>query len=119
MKYYTTENKLSSGGAFTARVVTDKTYTEDDLIDKILSKRNIVSRPDLRGVISALKETIVEIVREGSSLNLSWLKMSYSMKGNFASDDAVRDPQRNPVRCLPTCFRKSNWNVLRILTSAR
>ena len=97
MKYYTTQNRLNDDGTFNARVVTNKTYTEDELIDKILRKRNIVSRPDLRGVISALKETIVEIVSEGNGLNLPWLKLSYSMKGNFATDDAVRNPDSHPL----------------------
>jgi hypothetical protein len=97
MKYYTTENKLTGDGKFTARVITDKNYTEDELIDKMLRKRNIVSRPDLRGVISALKETVVEIVREGNGLNLPWLKIGYSMKGNFDTPDTVRSPDRNPL----------------------
>ena len=97
MKYYTTENKLTGDGSFNARVVTDKNYTEDELIDKMLKKRNIVSRPDLRGVISALKETVLEIVSEGNGLNLPWLKLSYSMKGNFDADDAARNPDRHPL----------------------
>jgi hypothetical protein len=68
MKYYTTENKLTNDGSYSARVLANRTYTEDELIDKMLRKRNIVSKPDLRGVMSALKETIVEIVEEGSNL---------------------------------------------------
>ena len=78
MKYYTTENKLTDDGSFSARVLIDIAYNEDELIDKMLRKRNITSKPDLRGVMSALKETIVEIVEEGNGLNLSWLKLGRS-----------------------------------------
>ena len=97
MKYYTTENKLTADGSYNARVLVDRTYTENELIDKLLRKRNIVSKPDLRGVISALKETIAEIVEEGNGLKLSWLRLGYSMKGNFAEAEAIRDPDRNPL----------------------
>ena len=56
MKYYTTENRLTEDGSYSARVLVEKTYTENELVNKMLLKRNIVSKPDLRGVISALKE---------------------------------------------------------------
>ena len=97
MKYYTTENKLTNDGSYSARVLVDRTYTEDELIDKMLRKRNIVSKPDLRGVMSALKETLVEIVEEANNLNLSWLKLGYSMKGRFETAETARDPDRNPL----------------------
>lgn len=97
MRYYTTENKLTNDGSYSARVLASRTYTEDELIDKMLHKRNIVSKPDLRGVISALKETIAEIVEEGSGLNLSWFKLGYSMKGRFNTAETVRDPNKHPL----------------------
>ena len=73
MNYYTIPNKLTNDGSHSARVLVDKTYTEDELIDKILSKRTIVSKPDLEGVISALKETLIDIVKEGNGLNLPFM----------------------------------------------
>lgn len=97
MRYYTTENKLTADGSYSARVLVDRTYTEDDLIDKMLLKRNIVSKPDLRGVFSAMKETIAEIVEEGNGLNLSWLKLGYSMKGRYATAETARDPEKHPL----------------------
>ena len=97
MQYYTTENKLTDDGNYTARVIVNKTYTEDEVIDKLLRKRNIISEPDLRGVMSALKDTFVEIVREGSGLNLPWMKSSFSMKGNFRTANAQRDPEQNTL----------------------
>lgn len=97
MEYYTTENKLTNDGSFTARVLVNKAYTEDEVIEKLLRKRNIVSKPDLLGVMSALKDTFVDIIREGNGLKLSWLKLSFSMKGNFPTANAQRDPERNPL----------------------
>ena len=97
MKYYTTENKLTNDGSYTARVLVDKTYDEDELIDAILETRNIVSKPDLKGVFAAMRETIIRIVKRGDGLNLSWLKLGYSMRGRFSSQEAVRDPDRQPL----------------------
>ena len=97
MKYYTTKNKLTDDGSYTARVLVNKTYTEDEVIDKLLRKRNLVSKPDLRGVMSALKDTFVDIIREGNGLNLSWMKLNFSMKGNFSTANAQRDPERNSL----------------------
>ena len=88
MQYYTIENKLTGGGNYTARVIVNKIYTEDEVIDKLLRKRNLVSKPDLRGVMSALKDTFVDIVREGNGMNLSWMKLNFSMKGNFQTANA-------------------------------
>ena len=97
MKYYTIENKLTNDGNYTARVLVNRTYSEDELIDEILETRNIVSKPDLKGVFSAMQETLIRLVKNGNGLNLPWLKLSYSMKGNFADADASRDPDRNPL----------------------
>ena len=97
MKYYIVENKLTEDGSYNARVLVGKTYNENELIDEILETRNIVSKPDLKGVFAAMRETIIRIVKQGNGLNLSWLKLGYSMKGNFATFDAVRDPDRHPL----------------------
>ena len=97
MRYYITENKLTEDESYNARVLVDKTYTEDELIDAILETRNIVSKPDLKGVFAAMQETILRIVKQGNGLNLSWLKLGYSMKGSFAAPDEVRDPNRHPL----------------------
>ena len=97
MDYYLIPNKLTDDGSYSARIVAGRSYTEDELIDKILSKRNIVSRPDLEGVMAALEEALVEIIEEGNCLNLSWLKLSYGMKGRFDSINTRRNPADHPL----------------------
>ena len=97
MQYYTTENKLTDDGSYNARVLVNRTYTEDELIDEILETRNIVSKPDLKGVFAAIQETLTRLVKNGNGLNLSWLKLGFSMKGTFATEGTVRDPDKNPL----------------------
>jgi hypothetical protein len=110
MKYYTTKNMLTNDGSYIARVVVNKIYTEDEIIDKVLKKRNLVSKPDLRGVMSALKDTFVDIIKEGNGMNLPWMKVSFSMKGNFKAADTQRDPEQNPLEV--------NLNAGSLLTDA-
>lgn len=97
MDYYLIPNTLANDGSYIARPVVKGTYTEAELIDKILSKRNIISKPDLEAIIAALKETLAEIIKEGKGLNLPWLKLSYSIKGTFATDDSPRNAIDHPL----------------------
>lgn len=92
MDYYLIPNTLADDGSYIARVVAGKSYTERDLIDLILSERNVVSRPDLEAVMTALKEAMVKVVQAGGILNLSWLKFDYSIKGYFPEVDARLKP---------------------------
>lgn len=97
MQYYTIENKLTDDGSYNARVLVNRTYDEDELIDEILETRSIVSKTDLKGVFAAIQETLIRIVKNGNGLNLPWLKLSFSMKGNFPSEETVRDPDEHPL----------------------
>ena len=102
MDYYLIPNTLAKDGSYIARLVADKSYTEDELIDRMLRKRNIVSRPDLETMIDAMKETLDEIVKEGKGLNLPWLKLSYGMKGIFATSDTTQNPTDHPLEISVT-----------------
>ena len=97
MDYYLIPNTLADDGSYIARVVAGKSYTENDLIDLILSERNMISRPDLECAMAALEEAIVKVVQEGNSLNLSWVKLGYGMKGRFAAIDTKRKPDDHPL----------------------
>ncbi len=97
MNYYLIPNTLADDGSYIARVVSGKVYTQGDLIDLILSERNIISRPDLEAMMAAQEEAIVKIVREGNSLHLPWVRFSYGMKGRFAKIGAKRNPDEHPL----------------------
>ncbi len=97
MDYYLIPNTLADDDSYIARVVAGKSYTECQLIDLILSERTMLSRPDLEATMAALEEAIVKIVRDGNSLNLSWMKLGYSIKGRFATIDTKRKPDDHPL----------------------
>jgi len=97
MDYYLIPNTLADDGSYMARVVAGKSYTSSDLIDRVLSERNLLSRPDLEGAMAALEEAIVRIVQEGNSLNLPWLKLGYAMKGRFEGSYTKRNPENHPL----------------------
>ena len=97
MDYYLIPNTLAGDGSYIARVVAGKSYNEHDLIDLILSERNMLSRPDLEASMAAQEEAIIKIVRSGNSLNLPWLKFGYGMKGRFATINEKRNPADHPL----------------------
>ena len=97
MDYYLIPNTLADDGSYIARVVAGKSYTMDDLIDLILSERNMVSRPDLEAIMATLEDALVRIVQEGNSLNLPWMKLGYGMKGRFEKISTKRNPNDHPL----------------------
>ncbi len=97
MNYYLIPNTLADDGSYIARVVAGKSYTMDDLIDLILSERNLVSKPDLEAIMATLEDAFVKIVQEGNSLNLPWMQMGYGMKGRFAKISTKRNPKDHPL----------------------
>ena len=97
MNYYLIPNTLTNDGSYLARLVADKSCTEGDLIDRMLSKRNIASRADLETITTLMNETLVELIKEGKRLNLPVLKLGYGMKGTFATPDAAHNATDHPL----------------------
>lgn len=97
MDYYLIPNTLAGDGSYIARVVTGKIYTLQDLIDLMLSERNVLSRPDLEAAMTALEEAIVKIVRKGHSIHLPWVSFGYGMKGHFETIGTKRNPDDHPL----------------------
>ena len=88
MDYYLIPNQLNKDNNYIARIVVNGTYTKDEFINKMLEKRNILSRPDLEAAVAVIEETFVEIIKEGKGLNLPLLNLNYAMKGTFSTPDA-------------------------------
>lgn len=81
MKYYLIENKLTDETNYSARVLTERTINQDELIDKMLSKRNLVSKTDIVAVLNSYYEEIIESIEEGDNINLPLLNIGYSISG--------------------------------------
>ncbi|WP_299104359.1 DNA-binding domain-containing protein [uncultured Tenacibaculum sp.] len=87
MKYYLVENKLTDEVNFSARILTERTVNQNELIEKMLSKRNLVSKTDIVAVLNSFYEEIIQSIEEGDNLNLPLFNIGYSMTGVFETEE--------------------------------
>ena len=92
MKYYLSENRLTDEANYTARVLTERTINQDELIEKMLSKRNLVSKTDIVAVLNSYYEEIIESIEEGDNINLPIVKIGYSISGVFETEEDSFNP---------------------------
>lgn len=87
MKYYLVENKLTDEVNYSARILTERTVNQNELIEKMLSKRNLVSKTDIVAVLNSFYEEIIQSIEEGDNLNLPLFNIGYSMTGVFETEE--------------------------------
>ena len=88
MKYYLVDNKLTEEDNYSARILTERTVNQEALIEKMLSKRNLVSKTDIVAVLNSYYEEIIQCIKEGDNLNLPLVNIGYSISGVFETEDA-------------------------------
>lgn len=92
MKYYLSENRLTDEANYVARVLTERTINQDELIEKMLSKRNLVSKTDIVAVLNSYYEEIIESIEEGDNINLPIVNIGYSISGVFNTEEDNFNP---------------------------
>ena len=97
MKYYLIENKLTDETNYSARVLTERTINQDELIDKMLSKRNLVSKTDIVAVLNSYYEEIIESIEDGDNINLPLLNIGYSISGVFDTEEDGFNPETHKL----------------------
>ena len=97
MKYYLVDNKLTEEDNYSARVLTERTVNQEALIEKMLSKRNLVSKTDIVAVLNSYYEEIIQCIQEGDSLNLPLVNIGYSISGVFDTEDDNFNPDKHKL----------------------
>jgi len=97
MKFYLVENKLTEETNYTARVLVERTVNQGELIDKMLSKRNLVSKTDIVAVLNSYHEEMIECIEDGDTLNLPFFNLSYSITGVFENEDDSFNPEKHKL----------------------
>ncbi|WGH76673.1 DNA-binding domain-containing protein [Tenacibaculum tangerinum] len=92
MKYYLTENMLTEESNYSARILTERTINQEELIEKMLRKRNLVSKTDIVAVLNSFYEEIIESIEEGDNINLPIVNISYSITGVFQTEEDSLNP---------------------------
>ncbi|MGG8496850.1 DNA-binding domain-containing protein [Tenacibaculum sp. TC6] len=97
MKYYLIENKLTEETNYLARVLTERTINQEELIEKMLQKRNLVSKTDIVAVLNSFYEEIIEAVEEGDNINLPIVNIGYSISGVFETEEDSFNPDTHKL----------------------
>lgn len=98
LKYTLVENFLTDRpDDYMAQTVATRTYTRDDIIDRMLQRGTLVTRTDIVAVLNNLEETVEEIADEGSTVNMPLFNTSFSISGVFEGPMDTFDPNRHKL----------------------
>ncbi|MHB9296535.1 hypothetical protein PilKf_02308 [Pillotina sp. SPG140] len=100
MLEYTLEyNELTEEpGDLRAQVVNARSYTEQELIDKILQIGAGLTRSDVVSVLEAIKQVIADILADGGTVHCDLFNISFSIQGVFHSPDETFDPAKHKIK---------------------
>lgn len=99
LKYILVDNPLTKDRTddYSAQPVVSKTYGRDEIIDLMLRKGTLVTKTDAVAVMNNLEEVIVDIIKEGSTVNLPVFNTSFSISGVFDGPMDAFDPSRHKL----------------------
>ena len=84
LKYNLVENLLTERpDDYAAQTVPTRSYDKNAVIDLILRRGTLLTRTDVLAVMNGLEETVVDVVRDGGTINLPLFNTSFSISGVF------------------------------------
>ena len=84
LKYNLVENLLTErSDDYAAQTVPTRSYDKNAVIDLILRRGTLLTRTDVLAVMNGLEETVVDVVRDGGTINLPLFNTSFSISGVF------------------------------------
>ena len=75
-----------------------KSFTKDQIIERILTRGNTMTRTDLLAAINAYAEEIAFITEEGNTVNTPLINTSLSISGVFTNGEDSFDPRRHTLK---------------------
>lgn len=84
LRYALIENQLTGRpNDYSAQVYASKTFDKDEFIKRLLKKGTLMTKTDAVAAMNAIEDTVVEILKEGGTLNLPLFNTSFSVSGVF------------------------------------
>ena len=84
LKYNLVENLLTERpDDYAAQTIPTRSYDKNAVIDLILRRGTLLTRTDVLAVMNGLEETVVDVVRDGGTINLPLFNTSFSISGVF------------------------------------
>jgi hypothetical protein len=99
LEYTLEDNELTQNpGDLRAQVVNVTSYTQNDVIDRILDMGAGLTRSDVVAVFEAEKQVVSKIVEEGGAVNTELFNAFPSIGGVFEGPDVPFDHNRHRVK---------------------
>ena len=122
LKYTLVENLLTERpDDYSAQPASTRSYDKEAIIGRILGKGTLLTRTDVLAVFNGLEETVVDIVKDGGTINLPLFNTSFSISGVFDGPMDVFDPSRHKLNInltKGTLLRKAESEVRMAKTDA-
>lgn len=99
INYSVIENKMRAPNspAFLARVHRFKRVTQDELIQLMEERNNMMSGDDIKAVLGLFQQVVTSQLLRGNSISTDLFKARVSIKGGFDSRESEFDPGRNRI----------------------
>ena len=98
LKYFLLDNPLTERpDDYAAQTVATRAYSRNEIIDLLLRKGTLVTRTDAVAVLNIVEEVVVDIIRDGGTVNLPLFNTSFSISGVFDGPMDTFDPSRHKL----------------------
>ncbi|PXY03134.1 hypothetical protein DF185_03345 [Marinifilum breve] len=108
VKYALNPNKLKTGfkNSYLAKVQSRGSVDLDGIVDRICFPGSGITRSEAKGVLIELNHAIENSLKEGFTVNLPFVKIKPSIRGQFLNSSDYFHPQRHQL-CFTTSPGKS------------
>ena len=100
LKYALSPNKLKTGNknSYLAKVQSNGSVDLENIIDRICYPGSGITKAEATGVITELNKAIEESLEEGFTVNLPFVNIKPSIRGQFEGLDDYFQPNRHELR---------------------
>jgi hypothetical protein len=99
LEYTLEDNELTDKASdFRAQVINVTSYTQNDIVERILNIGAGLTRSDVASVIEAEKQVITGIIAEGGAVNTELFNAFPSISGVFETPDEAFDNSKHKIR---------------------
>lgn len=98
IKYHLVENHLTDrDNDYTAQVQSASSFDKNALVDRMLQRGTLLTKTDILAVLNSFDETVCDVLKEGSTINLPLFNTGFSISGVFEGAMDSFDPARHDI----------------------
>lgn len=118
VKYSLRKNQLAPElNKFTARISGSRSFTREEIIDRLAQRGSAMTRADIQSVLSMHDEEVCAIIADGGAVNTPLLHIRHTIRGVFEHVDDLFDHRRHRIHVTlsPGLLLKEALRKIRIV----